>query len=169
MSDNTKQKTAEIINPGLGDIEKVRDILFGKYVNSFEGRFAELESRMEADLDELKQRLTDKISEMDEAVNKSMARFDERLAEEQQSRDGELVSMQAMLGEAETKLQHAISMMEDETSQNLQAIRDSIGSAREELAKESAEQQRKLEDDKVGRQSLAHMLDEIALKLRGDS
>ena len=41
MADNRKRKTAEIINPGLGDIEKVRDILFGKYVASFEEQFAE--------------------------------------------------------------------------------------------------------------------------------
>ena len=42
MSENKKRPTAEIITPGLGDIEKVRDILFGKYVASFEQRFAEL-------------------------------------------------------------------------------------------------------------------------------
>jgi hypothetical protein len=69
MTDNNKRPGAEIINPGLGDIEKVRDILFGKYVASFEQRFADLESRLEADVDLLKERLTEKISNMDEVVN----------------------------------------------------------------------------------------------------
>jgi hypothetical protein len=39
MVDSKKQSSAEIINPGLGDIEKVRDILFGKYVQNFQARF----------------------------------------------------------------------------------------------------------------------------------
>ena len=54
MSKNDKRPTAEIINPGLGDIEKVRDILFGSYVERFERQFDGLESRLEADLDKLK-------------------------------------------------------------------------------------------------------------------
>ena len=58
MSESKGKKTAEIINPGLGDIEKVRDILFGKYVASFEDRFSQLESRLEADVETLKERLT---------------------------------------------------------------------------------------------------------------
>ena len=76
MSEKNKRPTAEIINPGLGDIEKVRDILFGKYVSDFQQRFAELEERLEEDVEQLKQRLSDKIDSMDDAVNKSLEALD---------------------------------------------------------------------------------------------
>lgn len=169
MSDNKKQQSAEIINPGLGDIEKVRDILFGKYVANFQQRFSELEERLEADVEGLRDKLIEKIAAMDEMVNASLAKLDEKLGEERRERDQEFQQLHTSLGEAETKLQHAISIMEDETNQGLDSIRKMLDHAREQLSKEAEEQQKRLQDEKVGRQSLALMLDEVAIKLRGDS
>lgn len=164
-----KQTTAEIINPGLGDIEKVRDILFGKYVANFEERFAALEERLEADIGQLRQRLSDKIDTMDDVVNQSLKKLDEQIATERQSRDADLHELSATLQEAENKLQHSISLMEDQANQDLQTIRDTINHTREELAKEAESHKNKLESEKVSRQALALMLDEVAVKLRGDS
>lgn len=164
-----KQTTAEIINPGLGDIEKVRDILFGKYVANFEERFAALEERLEADIGQLRQRLSDKIDTMDDVVNQSLKKLDEQIATERQSRDADLHELSATLQEAETKLQHSISLMEDQANQDLQTIRDTIKHTREELAKEAETHKQQLQSEKVSRQALALMLDEVAVKLRGES
>ena len=178
MSDKNKQVSAEIINPGLGDIEKVRDILFGKYVNSFEARFADLEKRMEADVEELKRRLTAKISKMDVAVNESLAKLDQQILSEQASRDKELNALQGMLNEAESTLKQAIGIMEDQANQDLAAVRASLEESHQELLDQTSlvqaqlvsqleKQKDELQTDKVGRQSLALMLDEVAIKLRG--
>lgn len=178
MTDNKKRPSAEIITPGLGEIEKVRDILFGRQVTDFQERFSVLESRLEADVDELKQRLSDKIDSMDKAVNKSLAKLDKKIASEESSRDTELNSLQAALASAEKSLQHAIAEMEDQANQDLQAARatfesshqdliDSTTAAQKALSKQLLKQKDELEQDKVGRQSLALMLDEVAIKLRG--
>ena len=178
MSEKRKRPTAEIINPGLGDIEKVRDILFGKYVSDFHERFAILEERLEADVEQLKQRLTDKFDSMDEAVNKSLERLDKQILIEQNNRDSELTSLQGSFNKAEEALKHSISLMEDQANQDLVAVRESLKSSHEELmdANNTAQaqlleqlekQKQMLEDDKVGRQSLALMFDEVALRLRG--
>ena len=104
MANKPRRPSAEIITPGLGEIDKVRDILFGKYVADFEHRFAELEARLEADVDTLKQRLVEKIERMDDAVNQSISNLDQQLAGEKKARDSELASLQNMLGEAEKSL-----------------------------------------------------------------
>ena len=169
MASKSKRPTAEIINPGLAEIEKVRDILFGKYVADFEHRFAELEARMEADVDALKQRLVEKIESMDDAVNTSIAKLDEQLLLEKKDRDSELQALQKMLDKAEKSLQHSISMMEDQANQDLAAIRQSLEVSQEELTTLLESQKEQLENDKVSRQSLALMLDEVALRLRGDA
>ncbi len=177
MSDSSKKKSAEIINPGLGDIEKVRDILFGKYVSSFEDRFAQLEKRLEADVEELKDRLSRKIESMDDAVNQSLSKLDQQIESEKSERDAELKNLQNTLGEAETALQHAISMMEDQANQDLAAVRASLEESHQELLDQTLsvqaqlvgqleEQKKELQGDKVGRQALALMLDEVAVKLR---
>lgn len=177
MAESKSKKTAEIINPGLGDIEKVRDILFGKYVSNFEDRFAQLEKRLEADVETLKTRLSDKIESMDEAVNQSLARLDGQIAKEKASRDSELRSLQNVLAEAETALKHSIAVMEDQANQDLASVRASLEeshqelldqtlSVQAELVSELEAQKQELEGDKVGRQALALMLDEVAVKLR---
>ena len=178
MSKNEKRPTAEIINPGLGDIEKVRDILFGRYVESFERRFEELEARLEADVDKLKDRLIDKIASMDSAVNESLAKLDQQIDNEKATRDSELNDLQSSLQQAETALQHSISLMEDQASQDFSAVRASMKEGHQELMDKSValqteltsqieQQQSQLEGDKVSRQTLALMLDEVAVKLRG--
>jgi len=178
MSERNKKPTAEIINPGLGDIEKVRDILFGKYVSSFEQRFADLEARLEGDVEELKERLSDKISNMDGAVNESLARLDKQIEAEQAKRDSELKSLQDTLKQAETALKHSIGLMEDQANQDLAAVRASLEESHQELLDQTSTvqaqlvsqletQKEELETDKVGRQALALMLDEVAVKLRG--
>jgi len=178
MSEKKKRPSAEIINPGLGDIEKVRDILFGKYVASFEQRFSELEARLEADVDQLKEKLIDKMANMDGAVNESLARLDKQIVEEKSVRDTELHSLQNTLREAEAALQNAIATMEDQANQDLAEVRASLEDSHQELldkslalqaelASQIETQKQELQHDKVGRQSLALMLDEVAVKLRG--
>jgi len=180
MVDRNTKKTAEIINPGLGDIEKVRDILFGKYVASFEQRFADLEKRLEADVDQLMNKLVNKINDMDTKVNQSISSLDKRIASENTNRDGEFTNLRKSLSEAETALQHSISVMEDQANQDLVEVRkvleesqqnliDQLLSAQKELTAEIDAQKNQLETDKVGRQSLALLLDEVAVKLRSNS
>lgn len=177
MSKNDKRPTAEIINPGLGDIEKVRDILFGKYVQSFEKRFEELEAQLEADVDKLKERLSDKIASMDSAVNESLAKLDQQIDQEKATRDSELNELHATLNQAEKTLKHSIGLMEDQASQDFSAVRASMQESHNELmdksvalhtelTKQIEQQKSELEGDKVGRQALALMLDEVAVKLR---
>ncbi len=177
MSNSKNKQSAEIINPGLGDIEKVRDILFGKYVSDFEGRFAQLEQRLEADIQTLKNRLTEKLDSMDDAVNQSLARLDAQIVKEKSNRDTELRSLQNVLTEAESALQHSISLMEDQANQDLAAVRASLEESHQELLDQTLSvqaklvgeleaQKQELEGDKVGRQALALMLDEVAVKLR---
>ena len=178
MSEKNKRPSAEIINPGLGDIEKVRDILFGKYVASFEQRFAELESRLEADVDQLKDKLIDKMGNMDKAVNESLARLDTQIVQEKSARDTELLNLQNNLRDAEAALQLAITSMEDQANQDLATVRSSLEESLQDLTDRALatqseltaridQQKEDLQHDKVGRQSLALMLDEVAIKLRG--
>ena len=179
MAESTSnKKSAEIINPGLGDIEKVRDILFGKYVASFEERFAQLESRLEADVETLKDRLTEKLEQMDQAVSDSLAKLDNQIEKEQESRNSELKSVQNTLSEAETALKHSIALMEDQANQDLASVRASLEESHQELLDQTLSvqaelvsqletQREELKGDKVSRDALALMLDEVAVKLRG--
>lgn len=179
MSKVKNRPKADVISPSLGEIDKVRDILFGKYVSDFEHRFAQLESRLEKDVDQLKDRLTKKVESMDVAFNESLTRLDKVINDEQTKRDSEVSELHATLDEARKGLQHSISLMEDQTSQDLAAVRKSLQQSHDELLDQAQAIQAKLgaelkahsqemQTDKVSRQTLALMLDEVAVKLRSE-
>lgn len=172
-----KKTSAEIINPGLGEIEKVRDILFGRYVDNFEQRFSELESRLEKDVNTLKDRLTDKINGLDGVVAKAVDDIHEKLASENETRNQAVQETQTMLDQAQTRLQHTISLLEDQSNQDLNTLKanlaeaqtdflDNLDKVKQELSKQSNNFKEALNKDKVGRETLALMLDEVAVKLR---
>ena len=158
MAADKKQPTAEMIAPGLGDIEKVRDILFGKQVSNIDVQLAELEARFDASVDKLSKKMTAKIASLDKDMQASLDKLNKNLAEEHQGRSDSLQALQKSLDDAEAALQHSISMMEDQTNQDLKALNASLKSTEQEL-----------DSDKVGRQSLAVLMDEVASKLRGSS
>ena len=105
--------------------------------------------------------------------------MDVRLAKENANREGGFDELQSNLAKAESAMKHSISMMEDQANQELSEVRkvlesnqqdlvDQLSSAQKELNKEIKSQKDKLEADKVGRQSLALLLDEVAVKLRSE-
>ena len=117
---------------------------------------------------------------MDTKVNQSITSLDKRIASENTNRDSEFTNLRKSLSEAETALQHSISVMEDQANQDLVEVRkvleesqqnliDQLLSAQKELTAEIDAQKNQLETDKVGRQSLALLLDEVAVKLRSNS
>ena len=63
-----KKKSADIINPGLGDIEKVREILFGKNVKQLEVRLSELEQHIESQAELLNTRIDEKFAALDQKI-----------------------------------------------------------------------------------------------------
>ena len=111
MSNSSKRAKADVITPGLGEIDKVRDILFGKYVSDFEHRFADLESRLESDVEQLKVRLSKKFEGMDVAVNESLARLDNLINQEQSKRDAEIFPLCAGIDFRKPKGSHDRSKM----------------------------------------------------------
>ena len=74
-------------------------------------------------------------------------------------------------------LQHSIALMEDQANQELAAVKKSLQQSHDELLDQAkatqkeltaqlTSQTQELQADKVSRQTLALMLDEVAVKLR---
>lgn len=143
MSDKPK-KTAEIINPGLGDIEKVRDILFGKYVQSYEQRFAELESKLEKDVESLKQRL---LGKMEKAEN----------------------SLSTLVQSVEDQANQELTEIKMHMQDTYKEFADSVSDLREELSATAKKENKRLDSEKLDREVLALLLDEVSLRLRNQS
>ena len=149
-----KKKGAQIISPGLGDIEKVRDILFGKTVSQFEARLQELEEQMEEQVNRLASMVDNKMSELDARIENEVAQRSKALEE-----------MNQAAADSHTRTQHAISELELEAGERLAALRQELDGAQSELSEQLANVERGLDRGKVSKQGLAVLLNELALRL----
>ena len=139
MNDKKTQTTAEIINPSLAEIDKVRDILFGKYVEQFEVRVQQLEARMEKDLEKLKAKIEARLQELDTALESASDRFNQ-----------------------------SIQLTEDQMVTELNQLQQEVSEANASLKATIDSTAGQLDDRKLNRESLASLLDQVAVKLRAN-
>ncbi len=153
----SEPKSAEIITPGLGDIEKVREILFGKNVQAFEARFKALERHIESQA----QNLSDRIDER-------FAALDERLSGEVAQRTVVIEHIEGEVSALDQNLRHTLSELEIESMDRINALHVALDEAQQQIAQEIALLDRNLGESKLSKQSLAVWLNELALKLSQD-
>jgi len=72
---NEKKKSAEIIDPGLGELDKVRNILFGREAKANEDRFQVLENSLKQAINELQQNMENRFHHMEQQLNDKEARL----------------------------------------------------------------------------------------------
>ena len=149
-----KKKSADIINPGLGDIEKVREILFGKNIKQLEVRLNELEQHIES-----------QASALSKKIDEKFAALDQKLHSEGEQRSDLIRQMEDDVSELDKGLRHTLSEIEVETSERIKSLQSTLNEAQEALAGELRAVEKNLGDDKLSKQSLAVLLNELALKL----
>ena len=61
----TKAKDTKVLEEG-GNVDKIREILFGGQMRQYERRFEEMEARIKSELDELRALINKQVSSLDE-------------------------------------------------------------------------------------------------------
>ena len=150
MSDKMKKQTAEIIDPGLGELDKVRNILFGRQVKAYEQRFAEVESTLNEMIDDLTQRVESKI----EAIESNLNDFQE--------------SLQSKIQDSESNASEELSQVRNDMENINTALVTDLAQAKGELRSELSSMTSKLSSDKTDRESLAMLFDEMSMRLRNN-
>lgn len=139
MSNDKKQHTAEIIDPGLGELDKVRNILFGRQVKAYEDRFQELEQSLQKMVDDLQQHVEERFTQV-----------------EQQLLDAETSNTQSF-SDVRADLDNLAAALGTDLAQGKAELRSAIDKVGRELS-----------DSKTDRRALAKMFDEMSIRLRGE-
>lgn len=162
-----------------GNLDKVRDLLFGGQMRDFDRRFSRLEERLAketADLrEEVKKRLTtlegymkaevDSLSDRLRAEQDGRASADQDLGSElrgtAQQFDQKVAQLDELLARGQRDLRQQLHLQHQELSDE---IRQRFEDVLERLAREAGE----LRGDKTDRKALAALLTEMAMRLNGD-
>jgi len=170
-----KPPAGEQLSVGAGNVDKIRDILFGSQMQDYDRRFDRLEKRVDKTIAEIRDDMTKRLDALEKYNKREIETLLNRLASEADSRT-----------EADKELSHELS----DTNKKLRQLTDSTTNAQRELHKEILDQSKSLRDEireknaalsaelaaavsaltaeKVARVELANHLVEVARRLSGD-
>ena len=162
-----------------GNIDKIRDILFGVQVRDFERRFSKLEAKFDKDLDDLRQDTREQLNKLEELMNKEVNALTDKIYEEQDLRGDALKKLTSDLQNASRDLEKQITKLGEKTAKNESDIRtqildeskaltDTIQKKQDETMASLKKEATELRDDKADRAALADLFTEMAMRLTGD-
>lgn len=172
--------TAEVVGDAAGNVEQIRDILFGVQMRDYERRFRQLHDKVDAELAELRQVQAARFEQFERRVDEQFASLNTLVRDEIQSCNQSIGDLDSATRSAarlsREQLDVAIGNVAADLAdadRQLRGLIDEVG--RQLLAQSSASeaalsrQANRLDDDKVGRGDLAAMLVELSSRLGGGS
>jgi hypothetical protein len=161
------------------NVDQIRDILFGGQMRDYERRFNDLNARLEAELARMREAQDKRLAQIDKRVDDQLDKLGKLLKQEVQDRN-------RSVDDVESRLQQAARNARGEVAASLDAHEKELAATDERLRAAVADVQKatharageaegavmriaaELREEKVGREDLAALLAELALRLRGD-
>jgi len=179
MSNQATQTTNEIDVAGGGNIDKIRDILFGVQMRDYDKRFSRLEERLLKEAADLREDLRKRFDTLEQFVKQEVKALGERIAAEKSQRNEDVKELGQGLKDLTKNFEKRAEQIEEahakgqsELRQNLldqsKDLSDEIRKKYEELAASLEREAADLRDDKTGRAELASLLSEVAMRLNNE-
>jgi len=161
------------------NVDQIRDILFGGQMRDYERRFQELNQRLEADLARLRDTQEKRLVQIDKRIDDQLDKLNKLVRQEMQDRN-------SAVDDLESRLQQAARTARGEVTKALEGLGQELASSDERLRSALSDLQSttsaragdtesaltrtgaELRAEKVGREDLAALLTEFALRLKGD-
>jgi hypothetical protein len=161
---------------GPGNIDKIRDILFGSNMRDYEQRFARLEEALKKESSDLRETTRRHLEALESFVHKELAALEVRLNTERDERSESHSRLAADLSSASSSIFRKIGDMENHEAQAKREIRndllqqskeltDAIRAKGEELIALLERRAQELQHSKTDRAALAGLFNEVALRL----
>jgi len=174
MADITKEEMRD----RLGNIDQIRDIIFGSQLRDFETRFDKLES----DLSMLQQEIEDRTEQVRtvlstemrasvEALEKKFKNLNlntqEETADIRQQVDRVNRKFSTSLEALDEAIDKQSNSIRDELSQTRDKLQEDVRSLKNQVFEELTRRFSVLRDDKVARDDMAEILFELGMRLKG--
>ncbi len=162
-----------------GNMDKIRDILFGNQARDYEKRFTKMENRVAREAAELKEELLKRVDALEGYVKQEIKDINNRIKSESNDRADSEKSLQREMKENFEKLNKKLLTDEENLSKKSTELReqileqsktlsDEILSKHDHAASNLRQTAQELDDAKVNRSDLSGFFLEIAMRLSGD-
>lgn len=176
LQDDGAQNQPQVIRGGAGNVDKIRDILFGSQMRDYESRFARLEETLIKETAETRESSRRRFDQLENYIRREFEALQARLKAERDERSDGLNNQTRELKDLGESLSRRIRDLDDretEVERNLrndllQQARDlteEIRAKHDELASLLERRTGELRDSKTDRAALATLFNEVALRL----
>ena len=161
------------------NVDQIRDILFGGQMRDYERRFGELNARLEAELARMREAQDKRLAQIDKRVDDQLEKLGKLLRQEIQDRNRSIDDVESRLQQASRTARGEVATALESHGQELAAADERLRAALADLHKATTARageteatltrmSAELRGEKVGRDDLAALLTEFALRLKGD-
>jgi hypothetical protein len=161
---------------GAGNIDKIRDIIFGSNMRDYEQRFARLEETLKKESLEIRDTTRRHLEALEAFVHKELAALEGRLNTERDERAESHARLSADLtmhsssffkkiGEFENQEAQAKRELRNDLLQQSKELTDAIRNKGEELVALLERRSQELQHSKTDRTALASLFSEVSLRL----
>jgi hypothetical protein len=164
---------------GGGNLEKIRDILFGAQVHDFEKRFARLEERLMKETSDARAETKKRFESLESFIKKEIESLGVRLKSEQEERSEAGKEISRELRDTARTIDKRIAQLDELTTKNQRELRQQVLDQSKALTEEIRLRNREtttaltkeindLRTAKTDRAALAGMLTDVAVRLTND-
>jgi len=162
-----------------GNVDKIREIIFGGHMRDYDQRFLRLEARLVKDGADLREETKRRFDVLEMFIKREFEALAERLQIEQRHREEQVQGLSRTLTETGQALEGKLVQLDEHSARAQRDLRQQIldqsRSLSEEIHQKHAEMTTAVErevanlnQDKPSRSHLASMFSELAARLNGD-
>jgi hypothetical protein len=162
-----------------GNVDKIRDILFGSQMRDYDARFNRLEESLRKESADLRETTRKRLDALEAYIRKELESLEVRLKNEKDERieagrqmssetKSTAASILKKVGEVEDQAGQAQREIRKELLQQSKDLSDEIQSRNEQLGELLERRVQELRNDKTDRTALANLLTEVAMRLTDD-
>jgi hypothetical protein len=177
--DGEPSAASEGTSPEAGNVDKIREILFGGHMRAYDKRFTRLEDRLAKETSDLRDETKRLFDSLETFVKSEFEALTNRLQSEQKTRDESVQAVTRELHDTAKTIESKLVQFDNQTTQAQRDLRQQLLDQSKTLSEEirrkydelSAVLERELaalDNDKTGRASLSALFTEVALRLNND-
>ncbi len=174
MADITKEEMRD----RLGNIDQIRDIIFGSQLRDFDTRFDKIES----DLSMLQQEIEDRTEQVKTVLSTEMRAgidaLEKKFKNLNLNTQEEVADIRQQIDRVNRKFSSSMETLDDALDKQTNSIRDELSQTRERLQEDVRSLKNQvfeeltrrfsvLRDEKVARDDMAEILFELGMRLKG--
>jgi len=179
VHDQNQESTVKDASAG-GNVDQIRDILFGSQMKDYERKFSRLEERILKEVSNLKEDSNKRLDSLQAFINGEIESLTNKVKSEKENRNDSIKELATDLSNTAKAIEKKLSVLEDGTEKDVRELRQSLLEQSKTLLNEIDNKHKEgmgivdrsvteLRDDKIDRNTLSGLLTEVAIRLADSS